>query len=120
VLQQKVRIALKNIKNLSYNFDKPNQLEEVLRLTKQLEATVKDMAPSDSGLVVRPSLNSTVTARKVKLKYKQYKTWKASQKYSKLPKAWKIGRPKSTKQCTRVKYIVDGSGHYIILLPCIT
>ena len=82
MLQQKVRIALKHIESLSYNFDKPNQLEEVLRLTEQLETTVRDMAPSDSGLVIRPSLNTTVTARKVKLKYKQYKTFNITFSYA--------------------------------------
>ena len=108
-LQQKVRIALKNLESLTYNFDTSSQLQEVLRLTKSLEATVKDMAPSDSGLVLRPSLNTTVNARKIKLKYKQYKTWKTSQKYSKLPKQRKAGRPKAARQRTRVKYAVDVS-----------
>jgi len=116
VLQQRVRITLKNIECLSYNFDKPNQLQEVLKLTKQLEATVKDMAPNESGLVVRPSLTTTITARKIKLKYKQHKIWKASQKYSKLPKPRKIGRPKSTRQRTKVKYAVDVSKYSILPL----
>ena len=109
VLQQKVRISLKNLESLSYNIVKPDQLKEILSLTKQLEATVKDLVPTDSGLILHPSCNTTVTARKVKLKYKKYKIWKASQKYSKLPKARKAGQPKLTRQCTRVEYVIDVS-----------
>ena len=106
VLQQKVRISLKNLESLSYNIVKPDQLKEILRLTKP---TVKDLVPTDSGLILHPSCNTTVTARKVKLKYKKYKIWKASQKYSKLPKARKAGQPKLTRQCTRVEYVIDVS-----------
>ena len=41
VLQQKVRISLKNLESLSYNFVKPDQLKQILQLTKQLEATIR-------------------------------------------------------------------------------
>ena len=94
------------LESLSYNIVKPDQLKEILRLTKP---TVKDLVPTDSGLILHPSCNTTVTARKVKLKYKKYKIWKASQKYSKLPKARKAGQPKLTRQCTRVEYVIDVS-----------
>lgn len=109
VLQQKIRISLKQLENLSYNVVDTDQLKEILRLTTQLEATVKDKAPSDSGLTLRPSCNSTIIARKLKFKYKQYEIWKRSRKYSSLPKPHKVGQPKSTRQRTRVKYVIDVS-----------
>ena len=111
VLQQKIRISLKNLESLSYNVVDMDQLKEILRLTKQLEATVKDKAPADldSGLTLRPSCKSTIIARKIKLKYKRYEIWKRSQRYSMLPKPHKVGRPKSARQRTRVKYAFDVS-----------
>ena len=114
VLQQKVRISLKNLESLSYNFVKPDQLKEILQLTKQLEATVKDMAPTNSGLLLLPPCKSTsIIARKIKLKYQQYEIWKKSQTYSKLPKPHKAGRPKLTRQRTRVRYVIDVSYSYL-------
>ena len=67
VFQQKIRICLKNLESLSYNVVDMDQLKEILRLTKQLEATVKDKAPADldSGLTLRPSCKSTIIARKI-------------------------------------------------------
>lgn len=49
---------------MSYNVVDMDQLKEILRLTKQLEATVKDKAPADldSGLTLRPSCKSTIIA----------------------------------------------------------
>ena len=72
VLQQKIRIYLKNLEGLSCNVVDLDQLKKILRLTKQLEATYKDKSPADSGLTLRPSCKNNIVARKITLKYKWY------------------------------------------------
>lgn len=98
-LQQQVRISLKNLESLTYNLTDSARLEEVLKLTTQLEQTVKTMVPTLSGLLLRPSTLSrcTITARKIKLKYKKTAQWKCAQAYSSLPKMRKRGRPKTQR-----------------------
>ena len=94
VLQQQIRVSLKNLESLSYNVTEPAQLKEVLTLTTQLEQKVQNMAPMESGLLLRPSNTSSLLARKIKLKYKRTNQWRRAQAYSSLPKGCKSGRPK--------------------------
>ena len=76
---------------------KPADLEEVLKLTTKLEQTVRCLVPTQSGLLLRPSCTSSITARKIKLKYKKTALWKRAQGYSSLPKGCKRGRPKAQR-----------------------
>lgn len=88
---------MKRLESLSYNLVETEKLKEVLKSTKQLEQSVQDMIPSETGLIIRQDGVNSVIAGKIKLKYKQYKLWKGSKKYSSLPKARKYGRPKTQR-----------------------
>ena len=79
------------------------KLEGVLISIKQLEQSVQDMVPSETGLLIRPDGMNSVIARKIKLKYKQCELWKCSRKYSALPKTCKRGRPKTKRLRKKAK-----------------
>ena len=106
ILQQQIHVSLKNLESLSYNLTEPAKLEEVLTLTTQLEQTVRNIAPMESGLLLRPTNTSSLLARKIKLKYKRTNQWRRAQTYSSLPKGCKHGKPKvrCMHACIILKY----------------
>ena len=91
MLQQKNRISLKRSESLSYNVV---EVEKLMKSTQELERSMQAMVPTEDGLMLRPHGMTSITARKIILKYKQQKRHKQSQKYSSLPIARKRGRPK--------------------------
>ena len=66
-------------------------------LTTQLEERIRSLAPSESGLILRPPSTLTITARKIKLRYKKLGVWRKAQAYSCLPSGRKRGRPKAQR-----------------------
>lgn len=106
VFQQKVRISLKVLESLTYNIVECDHLNEILKQTKQLEEAVKEMIPSHYG-IVRPCSSTITTAKRVKNKYGRYRVLNSLKGYSSLPATRKLGRPKTAKQRTRVKYVLD-------------
>ena len=88
-----IRISFKRLEGLSYNI---LEVMEVLKSTQELEKSVQEMVPTEAGLILRPHGITSITARKICLKYKQQQNiWKQSQNYSSLPKARKCGWPKT-------------------------
>ena len=89
----------------------------MLKQIKQLEGIVKEMIPSHFGIIVRPYSSTTTTATQVKHKYHRYRVLNSlkSSSYSSHPVARKLGRPKTKRQRTRVKYILDVRFYNLLL-----
>lgn len=109
VILQKIRISLKSLETLSYSFTKVEDLNEIFKRVKQLEKDVEELVPKDSGIILRPDKSLLVTAKKIKLKYKQYQIWKISRQYSKLNKCHKSGRQRVIRKRKRINYTYDVS-----------
>ena len=107
MLQQKIRISLKRSENLSYNVVEVEKLMKVLKSTQEVERSMQAMVPTEDGLMLRPHGMTTITARKIILKYKQQKHHKQSQKYSSLAIARKRGRPKTQRLWEKSKLSVS-------------
>ncbi|XP_065893425.1 uncharacterized protein [Dysidea avara] len=68
--QQQIRIVLKKVETLSFNIIDKDKLKVLKGKCDELEVLARDLAPSTDGLILRPSLSSTLTARRAKLKFK--------------------------------------------------
>ena len=105
------------MESLTYNVTERDHLNEMLKQIKQLEGVVKEMIPSHFGIIVRPYSSTTTTATQVKHKYHRYRVLNSlkSSSYSSLPVARKLGRPKTKRQRTRVKYVLDVRFYNLLL-----
>lgn len=81
-------------------------LKETLTFTTQLEQKVRSLVPSTSGLILRPPNTITITARKIKLRYKKMDVWRKAQAYTSLPKDRKRGRPKTQRLSKKVRWML--------------
>ena len=63
-----MRIILKKVETLLYNITDIEKLQILKNKCQELETLARESAPTTGGLVIRPSLSSTLVARKTKLK----------------------------------------------------
>ena len=63
-----MRIILKKVETLLYNITDIEKLQILKSKCQELETLARESAPTTGGLVTRPSLSSTLVARKAKLK----------------------------------------------------
>jgi len=58
------------VETLSFNITDKEKLQVLKGKCDELEVLARDLAPSADGLTLRPTLSSTLAARRAKLKYK--------------------------------------------------
>lgn len=94
-LQQQIRVSLKVIETLSYDVVEVEKLQSLLMKCKDLEEEARRCSPKSEGLILQPK-NTSLLARKIKLKYLKSKRSQHAQKYSSLVKKVKSGRPRQS------------------------
>lgn len=83
-MRRKIRISLKCIETMTFNFTDVNKLQQLLQQVESLENSCRKQLPQEGGLVLRPTPSLNERGMQVKLKYKRLRS--RTQRYASLSK----------------------------------